>query len=809
MAPQQGTLKLPKVILDQLGAQYSQTQSKSRSRPSTRKELRKIARQKIKPLKQNPPPKKHNTLPKESTYSINSATQPTHNHSPRKAESESSTRADSVSKKRKLSTSPSPPRLSKAVLDRLAEDDKEIAALEKKLKIKGSKKLPKSFRDDGLDVLLEDLNETDNTEVENRKNEKAVGEEWLRRKRVKAQDLLVENPRSNDQHQEDVKSSKDSDSEIEDSSNSECDRNTPETDSFCDFESEKSFERNRQRENPYVAPTSSAAQKYIPPSLRNTKPSDSEELVRLRRRTQGLINRLTESNLISILGDIEGLYRGNPRGHVTSILTDILLVSVSEPTSLPDTLIILPAGLIAAIYKVIGTDFGAQIVQRIVELLGEHYSRATELYSKKSDPTRVENSKETSNLVMLLAELFNFQVVASNLIFDYIRLFLSELSELNAELLLKIIRTSGPQLRQEDPSSLNDIVAMLRPAMAKIGEDKISVRTKFMIETIEKLKNNRIKTGLAASAVTSEHTIRMKKILGSLNNRSLKATEPLRLGLKDISESDKKGKWWLVGASWSGNSKAETNDTEYDNDEDNMSHFHDSGALDLLQLAREQRMNTDIRRAIFVTIMSATDFQDAYARLMKLKLKKAQEYQIPKVLLRCAAMEKTYNPYYTLVAQKICGDKKLKVSFQYCLWDLFKQMGESEEADTEMEEEECLDTRHIVNIAKMFSSLIAEGILGLSVLKNLNLGHLQPKTSMFVEVLLITIILQSKEDEKLVTSIFFTAHGISHLITGLQYFLKKVVRKTDLAEGKQAKKTIKWACTVAIDTLQRLVDINS
>jgi nucleolar MIF4G domain-containing protein 1 len=107
--------------------------------------------------------------------------------------------------------------------------------------------------------------------------------------------------------------------------------------------------------------------------------------------------------------------------------------------------------------------------------------------------------------------------------FDYIRLFLGTLSELNAELLLKIIRTSGPQLRKDDPSSLKDIVNMLRPAIASAGGEKnLSVRTKFMIESINDLKNNRMKTGAVASAVTSQHTVRMKKILGTLNTRSSK-----------------------------------------------------------------------------------------------------------------------------------------------------------------------------------------------------------------------------------------------------------------------------------------------
>ncbi|RAL61961.1 hypothetical protein DID88_002450 [Monilinia fructigena] len=268
-----------------------------------------------------------------------------------------------------------------------------------------------------------------------------------------------------------------------------------------------------------------------------------------------------------------------------------------------------------------------------------------------------------------------------------------------------------------------------------------------------------MKTGAVASAITSEHTIRMKKTLGTLNTRSIKGSEPLRIGLKDIRDSDKKGKWWLVGASWAGNAE---DDEEPTTKAENAREVQgvETGTSDLVQLAREQRMNTDIRRAVFITIMSASDYQDAYQRLMKLKLKKVQELEIPKVLIQCSGAEKMYNPYYTLIAKRLCGDRKLKMSFQFSLWDLFKKMGETNDDDDDFEEDTELDTRHIVNLAKMFGTLMAEGGLGLNVLKNLNLSYLQAKTKTFCEVLFITILLQtqkvSKEgrDEKTIANLF-------------------------------------------------------
>jgi len=726
-----------------------------------------------------------------------------------------------------------PPKLSQKHIDKSDwGEDEEIGWLEQALGLKGKK----GKKLDEFGDLLGEIDELEDTASQDRKKAKAENDEWLDEKRRKAKLAKSQSLESDDEDEDDDESnmslenpfSEDELTSEDDDEDMQIRRNSGSEDDFEGFDLESDGEDDegrdilkapapRVRENPYVAPKVDGAvtAKYIPPSMRNAATSDTELLVRLRRQVQGLVNRLTEANLIFLLGDIEKLYRNNARQHVTATLVDLLMTSVCEPMSLPDTLIILPAGFIAAIYKIIGTDFGAQVIQRIVELFDAHYTRAAALLPDGPASATTEISKETSNLIMLLSELYNFQVVGSNLIFDYIRQFLGKLSELNAELLLKIIRTSGPQLRQDDPSALKDIVAMLRPSVASVGEENISVRTKFMIETINDLKNNKMKTGGVASAVTSEHTIRMKKTLGTLNTRTIKASEPLRIGLKDIRESDLKGKWWLVGASWSGAGEdKESKDSGVGNTKtSNRLDVQDSGTTDLAQLAREQRMNTEVRRAIFVAIMSATDFQDAYVRLMKLQLKKKQEFEFPKVLIHCAGAEKSYNPYYTLIAKRLCGDPKLRKSFQFSLWDLFKQMGENDDDDDGPDEDEdnSLDTRQLVNLAKMFGTLIVDAGLGIGVLKNLNLGFLQPKTKIFMEVLLISVLLQSqrqsdtKRDEIAVVNVMLRIKDTPQLITGLQYFLKKVVSKTDIAGGKDEKATVKWACKVALETLQALV----
>lgn len=62
--------------------------------------------------------------------------------------------------------------------------------------------------------------------------------------------------------------------------------------------------------------------------------------------------------------------------------------------------------------------------------------------TSSSMDTTEQDGKECSNLIVLISELYNFQVVSSILVFDVIRHLLSDdLTEFKVELLLKILRS--------------------------------------------------------------------------------------------------------------------------------------------------------------------------------------------------------------------------------------------------------------------------------------------------------------------------------------------------------------------------------
>ena len=114
-------------------------------------------------------------------------------------------------------------------------------------------------------------------------------------------------------------------------------------------------------------------------------------------------------------------------------------------------------------------------MQNVVTSYDRHYKTIASADGAITDVA----GKECSNLIVLLSELYKFQVISCVLIYDMIRTLLStELSEFVVELLLKLLRSryrmfgylivanllrdSGQQLRQDDPSALKDIVQIVQ-----------------------------------------------------------------------------------------------------------------------------------------------------------------------------------------------------------------------------------------------------------------------------------------------------------------------------------------------------------
>ncbi|KZT53500.1 ARM repeat-containing protein [Calocera cornea HHB12733] len=575
---------------------------------------------------------------------------------------------------------------------------------------------------------------------------------------------------------------------------------------------------------------------YVPPHLRAKQAAagasaETAEQTKLKRQAQGLLNRLTEQNIASIVSEIEALYRGFSRNDVTTILTSLVLETISSRSNLLDSFVILYSALIASLTKIIGIEFGASFVHDLVTSYKKHYSALPTIVVAEGVEEE-ERGKECTNLIVLLSELYNFQVISSRLLYDVIRDLLDgDLAEFNVELLLKLLKNSGAQLRHDDPKALDDIVQIVQQKTTMQDPRGLGSRTKFMLETLSNLKSSKSKA-VQNQAVAIEATNRMKKFLGGLaKSHTIRSYDSLRVSLSDLLASDQKGKWWLVGAAWSGDPLV---DNQMERSEEEAPAVSENS---ILKLAKKQGMNTDVRRKIFVALMTSEDYVNAHERLDQLHLTEVQQREIIRVLLHCCGTEQAYNPFYALVAQELCkASHSHKVTLQFCLWDFLRELGETDVGGAEIiksarDREEVVGfdvsatKSRIQNLAKAFAWLVAKSASNLMIFRPVTFTALQPRTVTFFQLFLAHMIIDSqlrtpvidlndkvqlpkKHNSEALEQTVIKAASNGGLSKGLIYFISKLAPPVQEYPPAVAE-TIEWGLDLMKDTLKTGMDLAS
>ncbi|KAB1275895.1 Nucleolar MIF4G domain-containing protein 1 [Camelus dromedarius] len=378
--------------------------------------------------------------------------------------------------------------------------------------------------------------------------------------------------------------------------------------------------------------------KYIPPHERRAEETvdaqKKEELERLKKQVKGLINRLSEPNLASISGQLEELYMAHSRKDVSDTLTGVLLSACAPDAAMPSRLVMEHVLLVSILHCTVGIEVGAHFLEAVVR-------RFTGVYASGRE------GKECDNLFTVIAHLYNFRVVQSLLIFDILRKLVGTFTEKDIELILLMLKHVGFSLRKDDALSLKELIAETQAKASRAGgEFRDQSRMVYAGDTLA-LKNNDVRK---IPGYDPEPVERLRKLQRALVRGAGSGTETqLRVSWDNILNAEQTGRWWIVGSAWSGAPMI-------DNSQQKTPQKRPLGTVSakILELARKQRMNTDVRRNIFCTIMTSEDFLDAFEKLLKLGLKDQQEREIVHVLMDCCLQERTYNPFYAFLAGKLC-----------------------------------------------------------------------------------------------------------------------------------------------------------
>ncbi|KAK8634248.1 hypothetical protein V6N13_015076 [Hibiscus sabdariffa] len=471
------------------------------------------------------------------------------------------------------------------------------------------------------------------------------------------------------------------------------------------------------------APAMEGTGKYVAPHLRSRARNESEEETRMRRRIRGLLNRLSESNVESITGEMATIFRSISRSVSTQIISEEVLASCHNGPRGNEQHAAVFAAFVAGMACLVGVDFSAKLMALLAKIFEEEYLK--------------EDNLSLRNLTLLLSYLCIFGVCSSDLIFDFLIMLSKRLTEIDVSTILTVLQCCGMKIRGDDPASMKNFILCVQN---KVNELKSSSED-------EKAQGR-------YSATT-----RIKKWL-----QKLRAEDILIRGLKwsKLLDPDKKGQWWL-----SGDMAAATDNI------DEVANTIDKEALEvqkMLELAAAQRMNTDARRAIFCVIMSGDDYIDAFEKLLRLDLPGKQDRDIIRVLVECCLQEKVFNKYYTVLAAKLCEhDKNHKFTLQYCLWDHFKEL-------------DSMPLLRSMHLAKFMAEMVSSFTLSLAVLKTVEWNDpqmLSPKRIMHFRMLFEAIF---EYPDKVIWNMFTRIAVTPELETlrqGMEFFIKEYVVKTN------------------------------
>ncbi|XP_039382437.1 nucleolar MIF4G domain-containing protein 1 isoform X1 [Mauremys reevesii] len=633
----------------------------------------------------------------------------------------------------------------RALLAANEEEEKEIRRLERRLGLSkrrkaGASSVPQSFARDGLGYVLGALEPEATLSglyEESGEEEEAADEGHLDQDEGK--DEVDKEGLDLESLGDDQEGELDGEEEEEEGRMEDTLETSEETDMEGNWEDERKVSRKLPMSpedggdhKPCKAKTSGEekslchrATKYVPPPVRRVDETmddkKREELGRLKKTVKGLINRLSEPNLASISGQLEELYMTNSRKDMNETLTDILMNACVTAAVMPVRLMMEHVLLVSILHHTVGIEVGAHFLEAVVRKFDEFY---------KSDA----EGKECDNLFALIGHLYNFHVVHSLLIFDILKRLVSTFTEKDIELILLLLKNVGFSLRKDDALTLKDLISEAQNKANAVGKKfQDQSRIRFMLETMLALKNNDMRK---IPGYDPEPVEKLRKLQRTLVHNSGSGRETqLRVSLESLLNADQVGRWWIVGSSWSGAPMIDSTSRK-------TQHKLPVGKMSskMLELARKQRMNTDIRRNIFCVLMSSEDFLDAFEKLLKLGLKDQQEREIVHVLLDCCLQEKTYNPFYAYLANKFCEyDRRFQMTFQFSIWDKIRDLGN-------------LSTTTFSNLVSLLAHLLKTKSLSLSVLKVVEFSELdKPKVHFLRQVLYILLI---KTDLEELTSIF-------------------------------------------------------
>ncbi|KAG6436057.1 hypothetical protein SASPL_100939 [Salvia splendens] len=454
---------------------------------------------------------------------------------------------------------------------------------------------------------------------------------------------------------------------------------------------------------------------YIPPfklarMLKEIEDKSSLEYQRmtwdaLRKSINGLVNKVNATNIKNIIPELfaENLIRG--RG----LFCRSCMKSQMASPGFTD--------VFAALVSVVNTKFpevGDLLLRRIILQLQRAYKR--------------NDKPQLLAAVKFIAHLVNQQIVHELIALELLTLLLEKPTDDSVEVAVGFVTECGSLLQDLSPRGLHGIFERFRGIL---HEGEIDKRVQFLIEGLFALRKAKFQgypavrpeLDLVEQEDQLTHEVSLLDEINAENTLDIFRPDPQFVENEKKYEDLKKQ---ILGedSDEEADSDLASDSDSGDNDEDEDD--DDEEDEEQMKIKDETETNlVNLRRTIYLTIMSSVDFEEAGHKLLKIKLEPGQEMELCIMLLECCSQERTYLRYYGLLGQRFCMINRIhQENFEKCFVQQYSMIHR-------------LETNKLRNVAKFFAHLLGTDALPWHVLAYIRLTEEDTTSSsrIFIKIL--------------------------------------------------------------------------
>ncbi|KAI9905013.1 hypothetical protein N3K66_001542 [Trichothecium roseum] len=427
----------------------------------------------------------------------------------------------------------------------------------------------------------------------------------------------------------------------------------------------------------------------------------------LKKSINGLINKVNTANIKYIVPELfgENLVRG--RGlFCRSIMK-------AQAASLPFTPIY---AAMAAIVNTKLPQVGELLIKRLVMQFRKGFKRNDKAVCLSS--------------TTFLAHLINQQVQHEMLAGQILLLLLHKPTDDSVEIAVGFCREVGQYLEEMQPAISMAVFDQFRNILHEADIDK---RTQYMIEVLFQVRKDKFKDNPAVKEeldlVEEEDQITHQAELdGEIDVQDGLNIFKFDANWEENEEAYKKLKAEILGEASDDDDDGDDDDDDEDDESSEDEDDDETKAMEIKDQSNADLVN--LRRTIYLTIMSSADPEEAVHKLMKINLPAGQEPELPSMIVECCSQEKTYTKFFGLI-----GERFAKINRLWC--DLFEQAFAK-----------YYDTIHryennkLRNIAQLFGHMFGVDALGWHCLSAIHLNEDETTSSsrIFIKILFQSIV---------------------------------------------------------------------